>query len=649
MALGGTLMGALVSVGAAAQAPDAVEMTETEARAAVSVHPGWAEVVVRRAWHNPTPAAHRIDALVAEPSTGALVAASVGISADGLGTWSRTGRLLDEEAAMRQFRGDGGVPRGWAGLVWRDPASHFVRLLVDAVPPRGEADVEVRYLFPTRYVGGRHRFAIPGFGQPMRWVAEPSPEGQLTVDDGTSAQAMMARDGWISGSEVALVVEPREPLAGEYARVPVGDGDHLVRYHFALAPELGAPPRAPHVVLIVDRSRSRHPPNLERDRRRMIAYLDALPPDAKVEVIPFDRQPFPVFGRFVGRDAARQAVAEMSLERRHGSHLDRALAAAADRLGELAPDTDRRVVVLTDARMREAFSTATLNVGGALAHVVVSGTRHHPAEAEDHAWFPAIAETGGLVWFGEFSVDADSGEEHPLPAMSRLVRPTTLRRVVLRTPGQEHEVEERLDMGAGEGIERFTVTGASMPWVQLEGKIWSRPVRLRLRPNAEAGRRAAALALGRGFDLTPSQRRQLALHGGALSEHTSFVFGDPGARSAPAALRAGRGTGRLGRSHRARPPRVRSCGVAIRVDMDEAREQLRSLAEHAFARCGAPAVTGRRGALAIETTKSEIVDVAVRGLSKAQTGCVESALWEADLPDTFRLIEHERWDEDLSI
>ena len=303
---------------------------------------------------------------------------------------------------------------------------------------------------------------------------------------------------------------------------------------------------------------------------------------------------------------------------------------------------------MTDGRTREAFSSEALNVRGALAHVVLTGASHAP-EPEAHPWFSAIAQTGGLIWSGGLSVVADTGEERPLPPMARLVRPTTLRRVVLRLPGEESDVVEHPDLNAGDGIERFDVTDASLPWVELEGKIWSRPVRLRLRPDAAAGRRAAALALGQRFELTPAQRRLLALHGGALSEQTSFVVAELGARDAPPALNRGRTNCRLGRSHRARPPRVRSCGVAIGVNMAQARAQLRAIAEHELARCGAPAVSGRRARVLIETTRSEIVDLAAIGLSKAQTRCVETALWQVDLPEAFGSIEHEHWDEDMTI
>ena len=379
----------------------------------------------------------------------------------------------------------------------------------------------------------------------------------------------------------------------------------------------------------------------------MLDYLDALPTDAKIEVIPFDRQAHPRFGRFVDPSTARRAVEQLSLERRHGSHLDRALALAAERLSEVPRDADRRIVVLTDGRTRHAFSSRTLDLG-ALAHVVLSGGANHPSP-ESHPWFDPVAASGGLIWFGGLAVEAGSGVEHPLPAMARLVRPTTLRRVVLHSPGEDEATVEHGDMNAGDGIERFDVTDAPLPWVELEGKIWSRPVRLRLRPSLPAGRRAAALALGQGFELTSTQRRALALHGGALREHTSFVVAEPGARGAPPALNHGGRSGRLGRSHRARPPRVRSCGVSISVNMDEARAQLRALAEQALARCGAPAVTGRRAGLHVETTKDEIVDLSVTGVSKAVAGCVQSALWDAELPRVFHSIDHERWDEDLSI
>ena len=83
--------------------------------------------------------------------------------------------------------------------------------------------------------------------------------------------------------------------------------------------------------------------------------------------------------------------------------------------------------------------------------------------------------------------------------------------------------------------------------------------------------------------------------------------------------------------------------------MDEARAQLRTFAEQALSRCGAPGVAGRRAGLRMETTKDEIVDLSVTGLSKAVAGCVESALWDVELPRMFHSIEHERWDEDLSI
>jgi hypothetical protein len=125
----------------------------------------------------------------------------------------------------------------------------------------------------------------------------------------------------------------------------------------------------------------------------------------------------------------------------------------------------------------------------------------------------------------------------------------------------------------------------------------------------------------------------LALRGRAVSPVTSYLAIEPGVRPSTEGLDwsntgqgFGSGSGRLGGSHRTKPPRIRGFDPA---------SFLRRALEPGWQACGG---AGRAATVTIETTLQEVVDVPssrVEGGTAAFDQCLAEAAWALDLPAEF--------------
>src|SRR6185503_15854742 len=144
------------------------------------------------------------------------------------------------------------------------------------------------------------------------------------------------------------------------------------------------------------------------------AYLGQLP-DARAEVLVFDREVHPTYGRFVGVDRAVADLGKLSITRCNGSRLDDALQRADALLAALPAGTPRRILALSDLSTRATLDPATLRAirkSGAILHLgdVSPGT---PAleRDDDDPWAQPARATGGLLWHAVASEEAGDAAE----------------------------------------------------------------------------------------------------------------------------------------------------------------------------------------------------------------------------------------------
>jgi von Willebrand factor type A domain len=618
------------------------QLDESTGVAQVAVHPGYCELTVRRHWHN-----RGEEPTVVVDGLGDFEHGTVtGFRVDGRdeGGWV-SGRPAEPRAALSRFVGQvaPGMPR-LAGIAWMDLSRNTPWMQLSPIAPGKHAGIEYTFLIPTSYHGGRHHILLPWLSGSVRIVAPRNERGRVFVKD-EPAERVMATKGDLNGDALSLQARQTQDVEGSLAVVPTGAGRSVVHHSFYVARELGRAPDRPHVVILVDRSWSRSAEDLDLDHKRIERYLDALPDDAAVAVVPFDRRAEPLFDGFLPPVRVKEEIAGLEFKRRNGSRLDHALETARGLLSSVASAKDHRVVILSDARTRRAFDTGDiqLTLRDALGHAVVSGRR----AASGEAWEAAIEASGGLVWTGSHTLLANASgtgarELRPTPSMARLVRPQRVLDVELRVPGDEPEIHA--DLRAGEGIDSLVLRREPTPFIELRGRLWSRPLRVVLRASPADNARWAALALSSDLELSPKERERLAWRGHALSEHLSFVVGAQGRREEPTPDVSLRGVSGHGRSsHGSRAPRVRMGHGMPALDWVDLRARTRARAAQALRGCEVDS----RAHVELETTDRELVDVLVKGLPQEASKCVAERLWAWRVPAAFAPVRSHRWRIDL--
>ncbi|MEM6990479.1 MAG: VIT domain-containing protein, partial [Myxococcota bacterium] len=133
--------------------------------------------------------------------------------------------------------------------------------------------------------------------------------------------------------QAVVEIEPPEidTMVGRLGRVVASDAAGFSRVEIDVAPELRPLPRGASVVFVLDASHSAD--HRLPDAVRLIEGYLAHVPDARVEVVRFDRKAARVFGKLVGAKRApaelRRAVDAGKLAPANGSALDAGLALAA--------------------------------------------------------------------------------------------------------------------------------------------------------------------------------------------------------------------------------------------------------------------------------------------------------------------------------
>jgi hypothetical protein len=606
-----------------------------------------AELVVRRTVHNGGDRHDQAMFYIDMPS-GAVATGlrTLGMEA-GRPVWF-TAELMEAEAAAAKYRELTGI----GGYYPKDPAllsfrsQDLLALQVFPVAPKDKKTIEYTLQLPTQYSGGKHHLSLPriGTGDLAATIKAKSadPADVLSIDGKpfTAAAPVTLRDD--GGIEFALAPRSAPSVGGALAMVPFAKNRILLHYGIEAAPRLSEVPRGAHVVVVIDNSRSLTHDEGTAALAMVKAYLSHFK-DGKAEILTFDRHVHARHGKFVPAAQALAALSQLALGRRNGSHLDSALSRAESLLAALPPATPRRIVAITDLRTRQALTPESIRGiagrSGAVVHLGVVHAGWPDISRVDDAdpWAKAIRPTGGVVWNAHASSDAGAAARMT-EVYEEWARPVRIDRLKISAPGIDPDTLDYPDcLDEGEGVEDLRIAERQVPWVDVQGELWSTPVRKVLVPDEDEGRLWSALVFGSPllYELSEEEMMPLARRGHAVSPVTSLLAVEPGVRPSTEGL----DWGGLGLSGIGDGGGGRGEGIALgsigTIGFDKAGFLRKELASR-LSRCGG---AGRHATVRVESTLDEIVEMRVKHLSGDRSTqieqCVEEGGWGIELPNAF--------------
>jgi hypothetical protein len=424
--------------------------------------------------------------------------------------------------------------------------------------------------------------------------------------------------------------------------VVASDKHAFGRLEVDVAPELRPAPKHAQVVVALDASWSIGVAGLAAQLDIVRAYLSYVP-DAEIELVAYRRHAQRVFGAFVAaKDFEAQLAAARSrgaLALGNGSALDEGTRLAASLLA--LRHGPRRLVVATDELLRSSLTdrAALASLAALPADVVVhavvpklDGDDRPSLERDDANRLAPLATRHHGIFVSLVGLPAKSAKELA-PVVLELVRPTRIEQ--LHVTGVTEDVDPILREGAGL---RIDIAGKTAPTsIVMTGKIWSDPIRREVTPTAAFSQQTAAFVFGgdQYHELSDAEMMTVALAGRAVSPVTSYVAFEPGTRPSTVGLPlmgsgsgAGYGSGRGGMSGRT----TSSPSLDLRSLVD-VRSCIKKVAPPA----------GWWVTLTAETTKDEVVDVALTSGGGAMASCLIEAVWAVRLTKDFAL-DHEQFE-----
>ncbi len=550
---------------------------------------------------------------------------------DGQPTWY-TGELMEAEAAAEKYReltGVGGYfPKDPALLSWRNQGT--LALQVFPCLANQEKTVEYTLTLPTKWTKGQSVLSLPelGTGEVTPDVVVQSSLGKLLIDGEEAVKTDLS-------APRVIALEPRAvPVwSGLLAKVPVDDELTLAAYRVSAAKQISTLPEKARIVLLLDTSRSIDDDELSAYRTAAKAALSHFESaDVKVHVASFNRTAVPLTDGFVSVADAQLALDQQGLARGNGSEVEVAMRHAQSLLATAPVDAARRVILFTDLVTRETLTpevAAKATPRGGVLHLVsLSGFGLSLSPEEESPWSVVPRATGGLYFSGSAGPNEDANETKR--TFEELVRPTRLHKLVVRS-GTTVLDTAPLELLEGESFDWREIGATSFDKLSLSAERWSTPIAKEITPDAGFGRREAALAFGNElhWSLSDEQMMKLATFGGAVSPVTSYLAIEPGVRPSTEGLEDtgigfGSGSGRLGGSHRTKPPAL----------FFDAKDALTTLLKPLADGCG-----GGITSVTVESTWREIVEVTVAtsddAAAVARRTCMTEAVWGAELPVGF--------------
>jgi len=447
-----------------------------------------------------------------------------------------------------------------------------------------------------------------------------------------------APDGSGSGGHILIEIEPPKirTLDARLGRVVASKERGFSRLELDAAPRLGELPRGASVVFVLDVSRSVEPELLAAQLRIVGAYLSHVP-DARVELVVFDRAARRVFGDFVavGEFPAALAAAQGGgkLAFGNGSALEQGLELAARSLAGRRGPT--RIVALTDARLRSSFvpRVAARELAAAsrtaITHVVIPDWGDVAALQRDdgHALAGIAAAQRGVL----FAAVAPEADKRLAAQMLGLVRPVAIDDFKVRGIDLSGAADVPGSLREGDGYRAMIASADPTRRVVVTGKVWARALHRVVEPGERFDVATAAFVFSEDehHELSKEEMLTVAFKGRAVSPVTSYLATEPGVRPSVDGLLdeigetiglggmglVGRGAGGGGR------------GSVL--------PRLSDLLAGALARCVQVHAPPRGWGLEleVETTGPEIVDVTVTRATHAPLReCVVAAVWALELP-----------------
>jgi hypothetical protein len=512
---------------------------------------------------------------------------------------------------------------------------------------------------PTVYEGGAHWVSVDESVAPLALTPVAGERGTLVGDGGAELAP---------GSVVRIDVPRRFGLRassppvirGRLALVPLR-GRAFARFEVEVAPELAPIPSEPYVIVAIDRSHSMGERGVRAAHLAARAFLSYFP-GARVRILHFARASAWHSPEFVAQPVALGSLDRIP-ELENGSAVDRALADAVAALrGRSGP---QRIVLFTDGRMSELLRPDLLarlvTKTSATLHIGVLGTTGAtwPSRQDRHQLAPVARRTGGLVWDVSCAYEPKTLDELR-PLFEEWVRPARIEHVTWTARGfHEKALPRTLEPGSGVVLEQL-VPGVEVR-VAVEGELWSKPVRLDLVPSPRESRTWTELALGSDLaqSLTDSEDSALAASAHAVSrtrtllalEGTATGSGGENDLGGIAFIGADWGTALLGLEGIGDSFGCDGCfyadvaervagGLFLPSEADYAarerrmaarKNELVRLTHEATESCG----SAPGGALELETTLDEIVDVRLESVPEKVARCVEARAWASRLSLAF--------------
>ena len=404
-----------------------------------------------------------------------------------------------------------------------------------------------------------------------------------------------------------------------YAKVDLLKKKKFLSYELNLAKRISKLPNNLHLSLLLDASHSMRLQHVE-SARLLIREILALVPNAKVDLVLFDREPRLFGGKTWRAQDLFVELKKLTFVPHNGSNLDRAIEWSEKRVTRHRGTHE--MIVLTDARFRPNWSTKTVAAGlkakkKAPLHVIQFEYGADLFQRSDAlSLFPIAKKRGGVAMRVGFL------ENYRRSKLKKdalyLLRPTQIENI-------EINKESFGTIKEGVGTKAYFFEEKAPKKISFYGELWSTPLTKTVSANRSNSKALGAFvfSLDRFDALSDEEQLKLAMWANVVSPVTSFLAVEPGVRPSTIGLnRSGTGSGGLGMSGMGRGG---SGSAAPPVD-------LLSELQPALDKCASL----RKGAqrILVDLTSREIVDVRPDSHSnKKATQCLTEAIWKIDLSE----------------
>jgi len=447
-----------------------------------------------------------------------------------------------------------------------------------------------------------------------------------------------------AGLAAIAVAPPKiEMWNARLGKVVASDKHAFGRLEVDTAPQLVPLPKRAQLVFVIDASYSVTEQMLDTQLAIVRTYASHVP-DAEVQIVAYRRDARPLWPAFVSaapatlRARLEDARKAGKLALGNGSALDAGLTVAAQALAKRTGP--RRIIAITDHLIRSSLAEPKVAAAldGIPRDIVVHVIRPHlddddrvMLERDDHDPLATIATSHHGIYTRltgmPTALDKLAPTEKLLtPAILELVRPTRIEKLAV---GGGFTLADTV-LREGEGVRLFLKGKAAPGRVTLSGVLWSDPVTKQVAVGDAFSRSTAAFVFGEDeyHDLSEAEQLKVAFMGRAVSPVTSYVAYEPGTR--PSVIGLGR-YNTIGHGSGMGSAYGTAIGMPRRVpDLAALIDTKACVAQH-------QPTAGWKVQLAVETTRDEIVDVAVTGGAGPLATCLLETTWRVRLDSRWSL------------